>query len=693
MGIEAYSPTPATNATAGSVNFANGQAAASVNDSARQVMADVRSLVNDRPWFQYGMGDQGSGNAGVPAVYVSGTSFSISGADVTGKYAKNARIRAAGTTTGTIYGSVASSSYSTGVTTVVAVWDQSAWALVNESLTVSISGNINNSLPANFVDMSWWGNDHIAFRKAINMALQYVGSFSSPFLQYSAPLILIPPGICSITDYITPDTAQALNALTFQGQNSILDLGSDVVGFGGIGYNATFRNLTTRGGACPFSIKTNNADTTAIRFEGVRTINPTVANYRTDNNSNSSKISFDDACLHYNSNTGAIIFQALTGDQIIIRGWMETACDVSIDIGDAVVFLENILGVPLNGNGAWAQITGDYIGTTGVGSFFSHKNRYGAEGNGKTVLNVTTTSAPGYIVFRDDQIFCAGNPWLTLGAWPKYRLTAKGLNAPENTTGIKFADSFNDAQKANLFSYGTGRVEVEPQMAAALSGDNGEAGAMLFPQVARDITPDNLLLSIPISESSAYGFSSSGSQNVSLTNSTDQFGNFAYIVEGTGSGNDGIAIFNYSTALNGLTQGPTTVYFDFENLTSPFVQGVYATAGYVNVQIPTGGGKHFHHVHGYYDGVTQKVSIEFYNIKLGTQFRISGIRIIAGHVVPPEDGRSWLTMTANAFPVSAGYYFKGDFVANIPMTSGQPVGWGCTAAGSSGTWKSAGSFA
>lgn len=138
-GIDSWSPTPATNATAdgGAINWAEGQPPSSVNNSARQMLADNRTLENDRPWFQYGTGNQGAGNLAVPAVYSSGTAFTITGANVTAKYAAGNRVRAVGSGTGTIYGTISSTSYLAPTTTVNMVWDSGS--LSNETLVVSLS--------------------------------------------------------------------------------------------------------------------------------------------------------------------------------------------------------------------------------------------------------------------------------------------------------------------------------------------------------------------------------------------------------------------------------------------------------------------------------------------------------------------------------------------------------------------------
>jgi len=140
-GIDSYSTTPATNAaaTGGAVNWAEGQPPSTVNNSARQNMADTRGAFNDLIWFNYGTGEQGASDLAVPSVYASSTSFTITGADVTLIYTAGRRVRAVGTGTGTIYGTISSSSYNGGntTTTVNVVWDSGS--LSNETIVVSLS--------------------------------------------------------------------------------------------------------------------------------------------------------------------------------------------------------------------------------------------------------------------------------------------------------------------------------------------------------------------------------------------------------------------------------------------------------------------------------------------------------------------------------------------------------------------------
>lgn len=129
-GISSYSTTPSENVNANTgINWDEGMPPAAVNNSARQNMTDSRLRWNDAAWFQYGIGSKT-----VAAVYASGTSFTLAGADATAYWHVERRVKAVGASTGTIYGSVFSSSYATSTTTVTVTWDSGS--LSNESLTI-----------------------------------------------------------------------------------------------------------------------------------------------------------------------------------------------------------------------------------------------------------------------------------------------------------------------------------------------------------------------------------------------------------------------------------------------------------------------------------------------------------------------------------------------------------------------------
>jgi hypothetical protein len=138
-GIKDYSLTPANNVAL----FPEGMAPSQVNDSARQLQADLREWYNDAEWIIYGDGDGAHGIA-----YASATGFSVVGANVAAVYHAGRRVKAVGALTGTIYGTIASSAFASN-TAVTVIWD--AGALQNEALTVylGILSRANSALPAN----------------------------------------------------------------------------------------------------------------------------------------------------------------------------------------------------------------------------------------------------------------------------------------------------------------------------------------------------------------------------------------------------------------------------------------------------------------------------------------------------------------------------------------------------------------
>lgn len=124
-GIELYSKTAASNNSSPPNGWPEGQAPSTVNDCARQMMAAIRTWYEDAQWI----------NFGYTHVYVASTQFKIVGTDVTSIYTVGRRVKAVGSSTGTIFGSITVSAFSTD-TTITVSWDSGS--LSNETLTVSV---------------------------------------------------------------------------------------------------------------------------------------------------------------------------------------------------------------------------------------------------------------------------------------------------------------------------------------------------------------------------------------------------------------------------------------------------------------------------------------------------------------------------------------------------------------------------
>jgi len=142
-GIKNYSSTASNNTSVGGVSIAEGMLPSNINNAFRAVAADIREWYNDSQWVIYGDGDGAHTFA-----YASGTSFTVAGANVTTIYETNRRVKAVGSSTGTIYGTISSSSFSTN-TTVNVTWDSGN--LVSETLVIYIAALsvTGSSIPPN----------------------------------------------------------------------------------------------------------------------------------------------------------------------------------------------------------------------------------------------------------------------------------------------------------------------------------------------------------------------------------------------------------------------------------------------------------------------------------------------------------------------------------------------------------------
>jgi len=140
-GIKDYSITAANNTTIGSINTAEGMLPSNINNCFRGLGAELREWYNDSQWVIYGDGDNG-----FTITYASATSFTVSAVDVTSFYHVGRRVKAVGSATGTIYGTISATTFSTN-TTVTVTWDSGS--LSNETITVYVAAlsKTNDSIP------------------------------------------------------------------------------------------------------------------------------------------------------------------------------------------------------------------------------------------------------------------------------------------------------------------------------------------------------------------------------------------------------------------------------------------------------------------------------------------------------------------------------------------------------------------
>lgn len=138
MTMKQWSTTPADNATGSTnVNWAEGQLPSTVNDSARQLMADVRAWYETAEWIDFGYSIS----------YVSATVFKFHDANRTALATLNRRVRA-GVGAGTIYGSISDVTFSTSDTQVTVTWDSGSLDASLSAVSLGILHSTNKSLPA-----------------------------------------------------------------------------------------------------------------------------------------------------------------------------------------------------------------------------------------------------------------------------------------------------------------------------------------------------------------------------------------------------------------------------------------------------------------------------------------------------------------------------------------------------------------
>jgi len=148
-GIKDYSTTQSDNTTLNGISTAEGMLPSNLNNAIRALMKNTRDFYNDAQWVEYG-----DGSGSYTAAYVSGTAFTINGANVTSEYHAGRRIKVyLGTTAAFRYGTISSSSFSTN-TTVNVTWDSGS--LANETLSVylAILTKTNSSIPTEIIGTS-----------------------------------------------------------------------------------------------------------------------------------------------------------------------------------------------------------------------------------------------------------------------------------------------------------------------------------------------------------------------------------------------------------------------------------------------------------------------------------------------------------------------------------------------------------
>ena len=220
--ISTWSTTAANNNSAVPDGWAESMLPSGVNNSAREMMAQIRDVWNDKEWFLLGDGD-----GTTTFTYASATSVTVA-SDITSTYHVGRRVKVVGSNTGTIYGKIATSSYSSPNTTLAFTFD---------------SGSISAS--DSTVDV-YAGSTYVA------PSIPVIHDTSLGTSQN------LPPSQSSVKSYV--DSQVTAQDLDFEGDSgsSSVDLDSqsfDIAGGSGITTTASGQTLTVAGDDATTSAK------------------------------------------------------------------------------------------------------------------------------------------------------------------------------------------------------------------------------------------------------------------------------------------------------------------------------------------------------------------------------------------------------------------------------------------------------
>lgn len=138
MALWQWSTTAANNATADpSINWQEGQAPSTVNDSARAMMAAIAAWFPTAEWM----------NLGDVPTYLNATQFTVP-TNRTSVYAVGRRVQAS-VTAGTVYGVITASSY-TSLTTITVAWDSGSLDSGLSQVLVGILNPAYSSFPSGY---------------------------------------------------------------------------------------------------------------------------------------------------------------------------------------------------------------------------------------------------------------------------------------------------------------------------------------------------------------------------------------------------------------------------------------------------------------------------------------------------------------------------------------------------------------
>ena len=135
MTVSNYSTTANSNTSVNGINISEGMSPSDVNNAQRSILSDTRSVWNDKEWFLLGDGD-----GTTTFTRASTTSITVA-SDITTTHHVGRRVKIVGSNTGTIYGKIATSSYSSPNTTLTFTLDSGSINSGDSTVDVYVGSN------------------------------------------------------------------------------------------------------------------------------------------------------------------------------------------------------------------------------------------------------------------------------------------------------------------------------------------------------------------------------------------------------------------------------------------------------------------------------------------------------------------------------------------------------------------------
>lgn len=552
--------------------------------------------------------------------------------------------------------------------------------------------NVSDSTGVDLTGASYSTTGFIAaLLRATTSAIGYSGTLTT----YSQKKVFLPRGLLKCASAITADTAQALNWVTIEGDDTIIAADAGVTVFGGVGYNVKFKGIQFHGGACAVSIKTANSDANMIVFEDCAFIGQTSSQVRSDATSQSSIVKFT-RCKFYTPTTSGDwkILDMQTGDEVIIEDcWMYARNDsgnAPIQMGSAKLVMRGAKGVPLTALTYWIRC--------GAGSLLvDSSTRFGGEIAVENIVHMYTNSvalggSATFLRISDSHVFCTGAVVKFFGIPNQVVI--------ENNDGFIDTDAFfidGTVPTADLNRIGASNFEfrvggnVQKMIAYPdYKQGNGKAtqGLCYAHKAMRPSfsSPPRTADVIINSQGFTGGFGASYLGTCTQdTAVTDAYSTPA--VKFTASANDQTCTRTHTTFLNGVAAGTYTLVVGVSNLVDLALKLTITISNSVE-EFVIGRGDHTLCIPFYYDGTSPQTMTFDGALPNTGSVQLNRMTLYRGHHYTDN---YLVTVAGETSAPASGQWYIGDRCVRVPAV-GSPKAWVNTASGTPGTFTSEGNL-